>query len=66
MKDLYMNLSNPLQFITCKQNSGEIPMGWIRASRAIDSSYEYNKLKVLTEKEVLEVRCKVKGSGKNA
>jgi len=61
MKKLYIRLSKPLEFYEYEPNSINKPMGLIIAKKAINKNYEYNKLKVLTIKEVAEIKKKIKG-----
>lgn len=53
---LYVSLSEPLQFGVWDELDIKKPMGWFRADYVINKNYVYNKLKVLTIKEVKEIR----------
>jgi len=60
MKKIYVRLSKPLEFYEYKPNSINKPMGLLLAENVIDKNYKYNKLNVLTKKEVAEIKKKLR------
>lgn len=60
MKNLYVSLGKPLRFGVWEENGLHNPMGWHRADYIIDKDYEWNKLKVLTMDELIEIKKELK------